>query len=234
MNPRTLLVLALLILWLAGCASPRPKHLPLGASQLPQHAEPSMRWYRARFRIAWPEGEAVDLSTDTLIAHQVVAPLLRSETEPYLWRFHRRAARDHAGHGFSFLFLVSDRTASHWCQRLEASPMLQRLLEANVVETFRCKPYGRDNGKWMASTSDPMWPERIQRSWPYFIHGLSRFWLGQVEQHHRDLPPPEDNLNALAQHYRRVEDQITQDWHGYGRHALLHHLSALYGYVPGF
>jgi hypothetical protein len=230
--PALILTLAAILL-LTGCASPRPSSLPLGAKQLPEQ-QPELRWYRARFQIAWPEGAPPELFIDTFLAHQIIAPLLRQYREPYLWRFHRRAARDSAGHGFSYLFLVDENQADWWCKKLEASLMVKRVLKSELVERFTCKPYGRDQGRLLASTSDPIWPEHMQRSWPYFIHGLSRFWLGQVEQHHQALPPPADNIPAMVKHYQQVEQRINDDWQIYGRHALLHHLSAIYGYVPGF
>ena len=60
-----------------------------------------MGWRHARFRLKWPEGEEPAWHWDLAIARDVVAPVLNAHGHRIrLWRFHRRAARDNAGHRF--------------------------------------------------------------------------------------------------------------------------------------
>ena len=40
-----------------------------------------------------------------------------------------------------------------------------------------------------------------------------------------------DSLKLLEQ-YRKVDEKITEKWRNEGQHALLHHLSAVFGYEP--
>ncbi|GAA4959031.1 hypothetical protein GCM10025791_44900 [Halioxenophilus aromaticivorans] len=58
------------------------------------------------------------------LADQVVEPMLTAMAEPIaLWRFHRRAGRDKAGHQFSFMFYTDDGTAQQVFTRLEQHPL---------------------------------------------------------------------------------------------------------------
>ncbi len=97
---------------LAGCASVGP-----GVSPVPPTAKeatgPSQNgWWYARFVMNWPADKEPSWYIDPLLAHRVVSPVLdRYGNDIVLWRFHRRAARDQAGHQFSFIFYATPETA---------------------------------------------------------------------------------------------------------------------------
>jgi len=83
-------------------------------------------------------------------------------------------------------------------------------------------------------TSDPSWPALIQKSWPYYIEGVSQMWLNLIAETvaampTADVPLSLDEYEAL---YKEVNATIISLWENNGRHAYLHHLNALFGYKP--
>ena len=104
--------LILFMMGIAGCATTGPQKLIETPAPPPQKIASSSGWWFARFRMHWPAEEQVNWHLDLLIAHRIVAPALaRYGDEIRLWRFHRRAVRDQAGHQFSFIFYASAQTA---------------------------------------------------------------------------------------------------------------------------
>ena len=68
--------------------------------------QPDRFWWQFRFKLQWPDGEPPELSRHLLIVDQIIAPVLEEyEEDISLWRFHRRAARDQAGHQLRLIFL---------------------------------------------------------------------------------------------------------------------------------
>ena len=54
----------------------------------------------------WPEHSDPAWHMDSMVAHLVVSPILNGKRPQIeLWRFHRRAGRDGAGHQFNFILL---------------------------------------------------------------------------------------------------------------------------------
>ena len=43
---------------------------------------------------------------------------------------------------------------------------------------------------------------------------------------------PDADVDNLLQRYDNANDRITAMWQNEGRHAFLHHLNAIFGYVP--
>jgi hypothetical protein len=105
-------LLILLMMVIAGCATTGPAKSPQTITPPPQEIAASKAWWFAKFRLHWPVEEQANWHWDLLIAHKIVAPALTLyNDEIRLWRFHRRAVRDQAGHQFSFIFYASADTA---------------------------------------------------------------------------------------------------------------------------
>jgi hypothetical protein len=101
-----------LVMAIAGCATTVKRKAVETIEPPPAEIASSAGWWSARFRMYWPPEEEPFWHTDLLIAHKIVAPvLLQYKDRIYLWRFHRRATRDRAGHQFSFIFYASAQTA---------------------------------------------------------------------------------------------------------------------------
>ena len=75
-------------------------------------AEAADAWWSIAFRMRWDPEQTPDWYLDALLADQVCAPALAEFDPPIsLWRFHRRAADDEAGHRFSLLVYTDPLTA---------------------------------------------------------------------------------------------------------------------------
>jgi hypothetical protein len=229
---------AALILWIAtitGCATTGPGISPQKTAPPPAKMALSQGWWSARFRMYWPQEEEPSWHIDLLLAHQIIAPVLEQYKDSIrLWRFHRRAARDEAGHQFSFIFYASAETAYHIFDTLRSDALLKemKLTGAIIADIY-------DNPDLIAKprigdTSDPNWPSSIQSSWPYFIMGASRMWLNLIAATVADMPNPNRPLalEKKVERFKKVNATITSLWEKQGRHAFLHHLNALFGYEP--
>jgi hypothetical protein len=194
---------------------------------------PRNGWWYAGFHMNWPEGTGPAWSTDLLIAHRVVAPVLtRFESNIVLWRFHRRAARDEAGHRFSFIFYSTPETARKVYAALDSSAVLEDLKTAGIVLNVAFDDTNKITRPQIEDTSDRHWSEPLQKSWPYFIMGVSRTWLDLIEQFANDGRPKPLGLDAMQAFYRDIDESIGTTWMKEGSHAFLHHLNAVFGYIP--
>ncbi len=209
-----------------------------GLTTPPKTPEPSRPvaeadWQALRFRFAWPPGRDPAWHLDALFADRLLRPILEEEGRKILlWRFHRRAVRDAAGHRFSFLFYADAATARRVLHAAASSPLVARARGAGrlleVVTETSAAPGP------LSGTSDPCWPQALREAWPHYIGGVSRMWLDLV----RAYAPPEDpsaaeeSFETLERGYRETERRIGELWQAQGRHALLHHLNALFGYEP--
>ena len=90
------------------------------------------------------------------------------------------------------------------------------------------------NRPHVEDVSDKSWPTIIQKSWPYFIMGVSQTWLGMISQKADELGEDVSGatLYAYEKLYRRVAESVDEMWRHDGRHAFFHHLNALFGYKP--
>jgi hypothetical protein len=229
-----LLGACLLGLALTGCAarSPVPERLP--ACQHPSvgnqiHAF----WWAYRFKIDWPPDHEPDFAVDLLVAHAVVKPVLMEfESKIGLWRFHRRANRDHTGHQFTFLLYSDPETAEAVFRKIGNSGVLGEALAAGIVaRTIMDNPATPERPR-IEDTSDARWSPLLQRTWPYFIMGVSSLWLGLIDEALAEVPEGSSEIRALLERYRKAEARVISIWRDEGQHALLHHLNAIFGYTP--
>jgi hypothetical protein len=189
-------------------------------------------WWAARFTIKWPiKNKEPDWYIGAFIANEIVSPTLEQFKQKIsLWRFHRRAARDKAGHQLSFLFYTTPETARHIYAHIKSNQMLTNLKQANLIIRD-----GYDNPKKLKKpniedTSDKSWSISVQKAWPYFIMGASQLWLELIKQ-------TQNNQKSLTMaqkiaHYKQVTKLIRELWKKEGKHAFLHHLNAIFGYAP--
>ncbi len=210
---------------LAGCAAQ-----PVVVKEEPPKkpvAESQASWWYVRFRLRWPEGEEPLWYPDLLLADRVIGPVLETEREAIvLWRFHRRAAPDEAGRRFSFIFMATPTTAARVNARIAADPWVARLRKRGILEDVLFDDPGQPTRPNIADTSDDSWSPAMQTAWPHFIMGASQLWLELIRELDKRGKWPRDPLAR----YAAIEKALNELWRSEGGHALLHHLSAVFGY----
>lgn len=227
--------LVLLVFLLVGCSTPRQKSPDVTQAIVPPAYKPvtDSYWWRCQFRIVWPENSRIDWGMDLLLAHAVISPVLRDYYKDIsFWRFHRRAARDGAGHQFSFIFYSTPETAASIYQDVQKSEILKRADQAGLVEKVITGDPRNPQFPNIEDTSDPNWPLDLQKNWPSFIMGVSSLWLGLIDESMPEQPEQITDINLLLEKYREADAQVSFTWRNEGQHALLHHLNAVFGYTP--
>lgn len=236
-NAKTILSLVLLLSLIFGCSAKNNQDQNLPQANIPPAFSSSDQnyWWRCQFKIVWPENSRLDWGMDLLLAHAVIAPVFKKYNKNIsYWRFHRRAARDSAGHQFSFIFFSKPEIAASIFWEIQQSPILQQALEANLVEKLVTGDPNNPEYPNIEDTSDPNWPVDIQKNWPSFIMGVSSLWLGLINDLFQEPPNKPNDINLLLDKYRSVDAKVTQMWRSEGQHAFLHHLNAVFGYNPLF
>lgn len=192
-------------------------------------------WWYARFKMAWlKEADSPDFSTNLIIAHQLINPVLEKHHEGIkLWRFHRRAANDSAGHQFSFIFYATAENARKIFQQIRTNPLTKKLIDRTIVELILFDDPDKPKRPHIEDTSDKSWSETIQKSWPYYIMGVSTLWLDLLNQETvlENLDTTKSIKSQQAQ-YQIINNKITQQWNSQGKHAFFHHISGIFGYEP--
>ena len=232
-HTRTVSWLIALAALLAACAPLPPKPVTLPEAIAPDAA--TAVWQRIRIYIHWQRDEMPHWYVDALLAHRIAGPLLqRQRAALVLWRFHRRAADDAAGHSLSVLTYAAPATNDALCRALREDPLTVAMLRAGVLDKITCEGFGAERGHLVEATSDTHWSPALQRSWPFYIQGVSEMWLRLLEEHAQALGGANraHDLDALLAFYQRVNEAVTATWQKEGQHAFLHHLNALFGYEP--
>ena len=220
---------------IAGCTSlgriPARKTTPPEPQVLPD----GVGWWYARFRLDWPPDTDPIWYLDLYIAHRIIQPVFQENRDDILlWRFHRRAARDKSGRQFSFIFYASPQTARRIYQEIENNPEVEALKSAGLVETVVFDDPAKITRPAIEDTSDRNWSVSIQKTWPYYIMGVSRMWLGLIAEIADGLPDNHspESMAEIQSTYRQIDETVNDLWLKEGRHAFLHHLNALFGYKP--
>ena len=226
-------LLIFLMMVITGCATTGPAKSPVTIALPPQEIASSNGWWFAKFRLHWPAEEKANWHLDLLIAHEIVAPALAHyKDEIRLWRFHRRAVRDSAGHQFSFIFYASAETAYQVFKLLGSNPLLKEMISAEMIIKYRYDNTNRITKPRIEDTSDASWPPSIQKTWPYYIMGASRMWLNLISETIAGMPDSDSPMSLQENEnlYKEANTAISELWQQKGQHAFLHHLSALFGY----
>ncbi len=210
-----------------GCAYTPPSAVP-AVTGLGTRIEDA-RWFSSCFRMPLGDDGAPRWAVDLALADRVLAPLLAThQAHLGLWRFHRRAGNDVAGHQFSLLVYVSAERYAQMRQAIDGSTALRAMIESGLVREVVHECRAPQQLPLVEATSDPAWDPALQRAWPYFIMGVSASWLALVQEFADAAGTETDVLTK----YQKVEARINKLWGLQGRHAFLHHLSAVYGYQP--
>jgi len=219
----------------ASCAT---FHTPQTPELKPPQKESSITgngWWYVRFAMKWPKDAEPSWYMDPFLAHAVISPVLNKYgNEIVLWRFHRRAARDQAGHQFSFIFYSSPEAARRIYDGIQSNSLLISMKKAGLIIKDSYDDTSSIDKPNIEDTSDAKWPPAIQKSWPYYIMGVSEMWLDLVadlaERAPRGKNP--DSPVAIQAFYKKVNESVTDLWQTEGDHAFLHHLNAIFGYGP--
>lgn len=199
------------------------------AIQVEASQQKGMGWYAVRVKIHWEEDQQPNWYLGTLIAGEVIDPLLRQHPQAVIyWRLHRRAVRDRSGHTFSFIFYGSHANAVKIYQAVEENGILASLLEQKYLDKVSYDPLQTQLATQVAETSDPDWPDEMRNSWPYFMMGASQMWLDQVRSFKQEISGETEQVRA----YKQIQKRITKLWQEQAEHALMHHLNGLYAYQP--
>jgi hypothetical protein len=242
-NIHTCLKLALisLTLLLISCTVKQPLVIPATEHQIPLpqtltiHTEQNHFWWYARFKFVWDGNEkTVDFSKNLIIAHQLINPVLRAHNENItLWRFHRRAGNDDSGHQFSFIFYSTPETARQIFTQIKNHKLTNQLIEHKVIEQIKLDNPDIPKRPHIEDTSDKSWSKNLQKSWPYYIMGVSIMWL-ELLNHEVDGEKLASfpTISAQMGYYQSVNASLTRLWKKQGEHAFYHHINAIFGYEP--
>ena len=190
-------------------------------------------WWRIAIRMRWDPDQTPDWYLDALLADQVYAPALSDAGSAIsLWRFHRRAVDDEAGHRFSLLAYTNAVSADILYKQIRETSVLQWLESDGQIASVTMSKVDRPELRSIARTSDAAWPPEIQASWPWFIMGVSQTWLSLIREVAAEQPLAEPSPAMLLDYYRGIDERVTTLWRDNGQHVYLHHLNALFGYQP--
>ena len=198
------------------------------------------RWFKICFRMPFQADNTPRFTSDLIIADNIIKPVL-SDYQPQipLWRFHRRAAHDDTGHQFSFIFYSTPETASAITGKVSENPVLALLTSESHIEKTILNCLGQSGQEGISFTSDKNWSPELQKTWPYFIMGVSASWLSLLNELKNSA-----NSDAIGNswtdtkstdfyaYYGAIEQRMDEIWQEEGVHAFFHHTSAIFGYEP--
>ncbi|MCX8050053.1 MAG: hypothetical protein N3A55_10420 [Methylohalobius sp.] len=212
------------LILLSGCAAIPPQRL---TSPSETAAEVGTGWWYAAFEFTWPQDQPPAWHRDVMIAHRIIAPVVQAyRSQIRYWRVHRRAARDGAGHRFSFIFYAAPETARAIYAAIDSDPDLAAW--RGLIHRVQFDDPSKITRPDVEDTSDPAWPKLIQQTWPAYIMGVSQMWLELVIRLAEELDP--ETLEEGP--YRKVQEALDALWAANASHAFLHHLNAIYAYQP--
>jgi hypothetical protein len=225
----------LLLIALMGCTSLGQVQSLEVKSVAPDELPAGNGWWRVRFRMTWPPDTDPIWHMDLYLAHQVIMPILAKYKDDIpLWRFHRRSNRDQEGRRFTFWFYSAAVTAQEIFDGLRLDPIVNNCLSAGVIDAVKYDNPTKNIRPNIEDASDKKWPVSIQKTWPYYITGVSQMWLNLVaevaNQNLKEDRP--ESVEEIKQFYSQVSENVTGLWQKEGRHAFLHHLNAVFGYEP--
>lgn len=229
---KLILVASLICIFFVGCSTiSEPKKL---SSAWPK-ALADKGWWQVRFQINWPQKTEPVWHADLLLAREIISPLLSEAAEDItLWRFHRRAARDLAGHQFSLLIYTTPKLADRISDELKSDLLLADLVKQGVIKKITYSRTNKINLPQIQDTCDKRWSLPLQKAWPYYIMGVSQMWLEMIEElsEKEIIKKNPDTVDDYLCYYRKINIQLTDIWQNQGYSAFLHHLNAIFGYQP--
>lgn len=229
-------VLVLAVLGFVGCAQVPQVDQARGVispGYRPISEQQALYWWRVCFRMPFDEKNAPRWPMDMLLADRIAAPVIERYAHRIpLWRFHRRAAPDSTGHQFSLLFYSDGDTARSIFAEVEANPLIPELISNHYLDRVVVSCGQKNKRSDLGATSDSKWDIRLQKTWPFYIMGVSAHWLALIGELGAKIPAASDDPRDLLARYERILGEINAIWQQEGQHAYLHHLNALFGYQP--
>ena len=237
---RIVIILHYMVLF-AGCAAFSQQHqtqiVPVYPSTItissdpPNNVESEKGWWEIGFHRRHGYDDAIRWEYDALIALKVLKPIIENEKEITLWRFHRRAVPDSDGHRFGFFFYATRKVGEVLYQQVNENSLIKDLLKNQHIDRLSFYNINNKLRSDFGDTSDKKWPVELQKTWPYFIMGVSQTWLGLVEHYYSELKLEGNaDLDEQLKGFKQIADKIDQIWKYSGNHAFLHHLNALFAY----
>lgn len=200
-----------------------------------QNSERKKGWWFAKFKMRWPEDGNPLKYVDLLIAYELVRPILEEqEHDIELWRVHRRFVNDDTGHQFSFIFYTLPTTAASIFNDFRRKSIISGLRRNNILKSVRYDRTDKIRKPNIEDTCDLNWTDMIQKWWPQYAMGVSRLWLGLVS----DVTDASKKghgyykIKEKIELFKNVEYDINILWQNQCSHPLLHHLNAIFGYIP--
>jgi hypothetical protein len=147
-----------------------------------------------------------------------------------LWRVHRRATQDEIGHQLTLLCYTTDSTAKTVDELIKQHKSFKILQNKNLLREY----IHEHAGSRFEETSDRNWPKELQKSWPYYIKGVSEMFLALIEQFRIQSSSTNNQTDfaLIETFYIDLNKRLTLLWQQEGSHAFFHHINALFGYVP--
>ena len=116
-------------------------------------------WWQVGFHRDMEENEDPAWHMDSLIAYEVIKPVLDThEQQIIVWRFHRRAALDKSGHKFSFIFYSKRSVGASIYELLRESQFVQTLQNENYIDRLSFADLNSAARLSIQDTSDKNWP----------------------------------------------------------------------------
>jgi len=210
--------------------SVNPSTITISSAQ-PNSVESEKGWWEIGFHQRYGHDDEIRWEYDALIALKVLKPILEKEKEIKLWRFHRRAVADRDAHRFGFFFYATQKIGEGVYQQVNEQPLIKKLLNNRQIDRLSFYNINKKLRSDIGDTSDKKWPVELQKTWPYFIMGVSQTWLGLVEHYYSELKLSDNaDLDEQLKGFKQVSDKIDLIWKYNGNHAFLHHLNALFAY----
>ena len=192
-------------------------------------------WHNFRFRMQWPENENPKWWLDLFVMDSLFREILSKHRDKIgLWRFHRRAARDNSGHQLTLLCYMTKEDSVLINDFVQESKTFEILNNNGLLREF----HNEEDGPNIEDSSDGNWSIEIQKSWPYFIAGVSDTLVEMIEiirvsvADNLSINPPFEEPNDIERLYIKVNERLTALWQNEGSHAYFHHINALFGYAP--
>lgn len=193
------------------------------------------KWHKFCFRMNWPDNESPKWWLDLFVVDRLFREILSSNRERIsLWRFHRRAGKDNSGHQLTLFCYMSEEDSKLINNVIQKSSTLKILKDKGYLRDFLYEEGGKD----IENSSDGTWSIEIQKSWPYFIEGVSEMLLVIIDVIRISVADdlgfhtPLEDPNDIERLYTKVNERLISLWQSEGSHAFFHHINALFGYTP--
>jgi hypothetical protein len=139
--------------------APSPITAPVLTSA-PETTNQTNHWAAIHFHIAWKANTSPAWHVGVLLADRVLRDtVIAYGADLILWRVHRRAAPDEAGHRFSFTFFASPSVIKAITAHITTHPDVKALLAGGLVDRVVISD---DHQSDIGATSDPTWAPELQ------------------------------------------------------------------------